>query len=59
MALLTRKKLNTFLMLELCLKEHGAFRKVSYFLGAEVYSQLREMLILTIFLCYFDLFFNN
>jgi len=46
-------------MLELCLKEHGAFRKVSYFLGAEVYSQLREMLILTIFLCYFDLFFNN
>ena len=37
MALLTRKKWNTFLMPELCSKERGAFWTESYFLGAEVY----------------------
>jgi len=26
------------MMLELCLKEHGAFSTVSYFLGAEVFQ---------------------
>jgi len=46
-------------MLELYLKEHVAFSTVSYFLGAEVYKQLRRMFILTNFLYYFDLFYNN
>ena len=34
-------KWNTFLILELYLKEHGAFWTVSYFLGAEVNSSER------------------
>jgi len=57
MALLTKKKWNTFLILEFCLKEHGTFWTVSHFLGAEVYEQLRT--ILTNVLYYFDLFYNN
>jgi len=53
------KKWNTFLMLEFCLKEHGTFWMVSYFLVAERFWQLRTMFILTKFLYYFDLFYNN
>jgi len=53
------KKWNTLLMLELCLKEHDKFWTVSYFLGGEVFQQLRTMFNVTKFLYYFDLFLQQ
>ena len=46
-------------MLELCFKEHDTFWTVSYFLGGEVFQQLRTMFNVTKFLYYFDLFLQQ